>query len=77
LLKDALKKFQSQSATCDCSISQYAAITSMNMPAQDLQYFVETYKQKAQFITKYLEDMPYIDVKRAEVTIYLFPYLIK
>lgn len=40
----------------------------MNMPAQDLQYFVESYKQKAQFITKYLEAMPYIDVKSAEGT---------
>ncbi|AFT92645.1 pyridoxal phosphate-dependent aminotransferase [Francisella tularensis subsp. holarctica] len=77
LLNDALKKFQSQSATCACSISQYAAITAMNMPAQDLQYFVESYKQKAQFITKYLEAMPYIDVKSAEGTFYLFPDLRK
>ncbi|MDE5039607.1 aminotransferase class I/II-fold pyridoxal phosphate-dependent enzyme, partial [Francisella tularensis subsp. holarctica] len=43
LLNDALKKFHSQSATCACSISQYAAITALNMPAQYLQYFVESY----------------------------------
>ncbi|MDE4955457.1 pyridoxal phosphate-dependent aminotransferase, partial [Francisella tularensis subsp. holarctica] len=60
-----------------CSISQSAASTAMNMPAQDLQYIGESYKQKAQFITTYLEAMPYIDVKSAEGTFYLFPDLRK
>ncbi|QEO58784.1 pyridoxal phosphate-dependent aminotransferase [Francisella marina] len=73
LLNDAMKKFQSQSATCACSISQYAAITAMEMPAKDLQYFVDSYKQKEQFVTKSLKDMPYIDVKNADGTFYLFP----
>ncbi|AJI55221.1 cys/Met metabolism PLP-dependent enzyme family protein [Francisella philomiragia] len=73
LLNDAMKKFQSQSATCACSISQYAAITAMQMPSQDLQYFVDSYKQKEQFVTKCLKDMPYIDVKSADGTFYLFP----
>ncbi|WP_150464342.1 pyridoxal phosphate-dependent aminotransferase [Francisella sp. XLW-1] len=73
LLNDAMKKFQSQSATCACSISQYAAITAMEMPAKDLQYFVDSYKQKEQFVTKSLKDMPYIDVKNAGGTFYLFP----
>ncbi|MBK2267457.1 pyridoxal phosphate-dependent aminotransferase [Francisella philomiragia] len=73
LLNDAMKKFQSQSATCACSISQYAAITAMQMPSQDLQYFADSYKQKEQFVTKCLKDMPYIDVKRADGTFYLFP----
>ncbi|AEI36152.1 pyridoxal phosphate-dependent aminotransferase [Francisella salina] len=73
LLNDAMKKFQSQSATCACSISQYSAITAMEMPAKDLQYFVDSYKQKEQFATKSLKDMPYIDVKNADGTFYLFP----
>ncbi|MEY8716247.1 pyridoxal phosphate-dependent aminotransferase [Francisella philomiragia] len=73
LLNDAMKKFQSQSATCACSISQYAAITAMQMPSQDLQYFADSYKQKEQFVTKCLKDMPYIDVKSADGTFYLFP----
>ncbi|AJI54069.1 pyridoxal phosphate-dependent aminotransferase [Francisella philomiragia] len=73
LLNDAMKKFQSQSATCACSISQYAAITAMEMPAKDLQYFVDSYKQKEQFVTKCLKEMPYINVKSADGTFYLFP----
>ena len=49
----------------------------MNMPAQDLQYFVESYKQKEQFVTKCLKVMPHIDVKSADGTFYLFPDLRK
>ncbi len=77
LLNDAMKKFQSQSATCSCSISQFAAITAMNMPACDLQYFADSYLEKEQFVSKALKDMPYIDVKRAGGTFYLFPDLRK
>lgn len=77
LLNDAMKKFQSQSVTCACSVSQFAAITAMNMPATDLQYFADSYKEKEQFVSKALEDMPYIDVKRADGTFYLFPDLRK
>ena len=77
LLNDAMKKFQSQSVTCACSISQFAAITAMNMPAEDLLYFAESYQEKEQFVAKCLKDMPYIDVKRADGTFYLFPDLRK
>lgn len=77
LLNDAMKKFQSQSVTCACSISQYAAITAMNMPAQDLLYFAESYQEKAEFVTSCLRSMPYIDVKSAHGTFYLFPDLRK
>jgi aspartate aminotransferase len=75
LLNDAMKKFQSQSATCACSISQYAAITALEMPAKDLEYFAKSYKEKEQFVAKSLKDMPYIDVKNADGTFYLFPDL--
>lgn len=75
LLNDAMKKFQSQSATCACSVSQYAAITAMNMSAQDLLYFAESYQGKEQFVTKSLQAMPHIDVKSADGTFYLFPDL--
>lgn len=74
-LNDAMKKFQSQSATCAYSISQYAAITALNMPAKDLLYFAESYQQKEQFVTKCLKNMPHIDVKSADGTFYLFPDL--
>ena len=77
LLNDAMKKFQSQSATCACSISQFAAITAMNMSACDLQYFADSYQEKEQFVAKSLKGMPYIDVKRADGTFYLFPDLRK
>jgi aspartate aminotransferase len=77
LLNDAMKKFQSQSATCACSISQFAAITAMNMPASDLQYFADSYQEKEVFVSGALKDMPYIDVKRADGTFYLFPDLRK
>ncbi|MGQ4005485.1 pyridoxal phosphate-dependent aminotransferase [Francisellaceae bacterium CB300] len=75
LLNDAMKKFQSQSATCACSISQFAAITAMNMPAEDLQYFADSYQEKTEFVTNRLTAMPYIDVKNAHGTFYLFPDL--
>ena len=77
LLNDAMTKFQSQSATCACSISQFAAITAMNMSASDLEYFTESYQEKEQFVAKSLKEMPYIDVKRAHGTFYLFPDLRK
>ncbi|MED7788574.1 pyridoxal phosphate-dependent aminotransferase [Francisella sp. 19X1-34] len=76
-LNNAMKKFQSQSATCACSISQYAAITALNMPAKDLLYFAESYQEKEQFVTKCLKNMPHIDVKNADGTFYLFPDLRK
>ena len=47
------------------------------MPAQDLKYFVESYKQKEQFVTKCLKAMPHIDVKSADGSFYLFPDLRK
>ena len=77
LLNDAMKKFQSQSATCACSISQFAAITAMNMSASDLQYFADSYQEKERFVAKCLKEMPYVDVKRADGTFYLFPDLRK
>ncbi|ASG67828.1 aminotransferase [Francisella halioticida] len=77
LLNDAMKKFQSQSATCACSISQYAAITALNMPAEDLLYFAQSYNKKEQFVTKCLKNMPHVDVKSANGTFYLFPDLRK
>ncbi len=77
LLNDALKKFQSQSATCACSISQYAAITAMNVPARFTVFCRESYKQKEQFVTNCLKAMPHIDVKSADGTFYLFPDLRK
>ncbi len=75
LLNDAMKKFQSQSATCACSISQFAAITAMIMSAEDLQYFADSYQEKTEFVTNRLTAMPYIDVKNAHGTFYLFPDL--
>lgn len=75
LLNDAMKKFQSQSATCACSISQHAAITAMNMPVKDLQYFVNSYQEKTQFVASRLKSMPHVDVKDAHGTFYLFPDL--
>ena len=75
LLNDAMKKFQSQSATCACSISQFAAITAINMSAEDLQYFADSYQEKTEFVTNRLTAMPYIDVKNAHGTFYLFPDL--
>lgn len=75
LLNDAMKKFQSQSATCACSVSQYAAIAAMNMPAEDLLYFALSYQEKAQFVAKCLKEIPYMDVKNADGTFYLFPDL--
>ncbi|APC96592.1 pyridoxal phosphate-dependent aminotransferase [Francisella frigiditurris] len=74
-LNNAIKKFQSQSTTCACSISQYAATTAMNIPEADLKVFIDSYKEKTDFVAKALKEMPHIDVKKAHGTFYLFPSL--
>ena len=73
LLNDAMKKFQSQSATCACSISQFAAITALRLSENDLQPFIDSYREKTTFVANAIKDMPYVDVKNAEGTFYLFP----
>ncbi|GAB4221846.1 MAG: pyridoxal phosphate-dependent aminotransferase [Francisella sp.] len=72
-LNDALKKFQSQSTSCACSISQYASITAMNMSSADVEMFVSSYKEKVEYVANCLKNMPYVDVKSAHGTFYLFP----
>ena len=75
LLNDAIKKFQSQSTTCACSISQYAAITAMNMKQDELQFFKNSYENKVNIVTSALDEIPYISYKKSQGTFYLFPNL--
>ena len=54
-------------------MTQFAAITAMGMSKDYLQYFVDSYKEKTDFVAKSLKAMPFVDVKNADGTFYLFP----
>ena len=70
-----LKRYQSQSMSCACSISQYAAIEALNLPRSALFEQLATYQERVSFCYESLQKVPEIDCLLPETTFYLFPYV--
>lgn len=70
-----LKRYQSQSMSCPCSISQYAAIEALNLPRATLTPQLKIYQERVNFCYQKLMQIPNIDCLLPETTFYLFPYV--
>ncbi|WP_119329377.1 pyridoxal phosphate-dependent aminotransferase [Cysteiniphilum halobium] len=70
-----LKRYQSQSMSCACSISQYAAIEALNLPRSALSQQLATYQERVNFCYGALQNIPEIDCLLPQTTFYLFPYV--
>lgn len=69
----AMVKFQSQSLSNPCSISQKAALSALSLTHQDLQSHIETYKKRVEMVWRLLNEMEGVKCIQAEGTFYLFP----
>ena len=70
-----LRRYQSQSMSCACSISQYAAIEALNLSRSALFEQLATYQERVNFCYGALQSVPEIDCLLPETTFYLFPYV--
>ncbi|MCF6764364.1 pyridoxal phosphate-dependent aminotransferase [Thiotrichales bacterium 19S3-7] len=69
----AMKKFQSQSLSNPCSVSQKAAIEALKLPKDALQTQVESYHQRYQMMYETFRQFDGLIVPKAEGAFYLFP----
>lgn len=70
-------RYQSQSLSCACSISQHAAVEALNLPREELINQLNTYKERVNFCYTRLKKIPKIDCTLPKSTFYLFPYVKK
>ena len=70
-----LKRYQSQSTSCACSISQYAAIEALYLQRFQLCWQLSIYQERVNFCYKALMNIPKINCLLPETTFYLFPYV--
>lgn len=73
LLCRALKKFQSQTLSGPCSISQKAAIKALQLTHADLRYYVNRYRENVLFMYNTLTNICGIKCLRPSASFYLFP----
>ncbi len=69
----AMKKIQSQSTSNPCSISQAAAAEALKHGASELQYMVEVYHQRHNFMLQGLNQLAGVRCTPADGAFYLFP----
>ena len=74
-LANMVKKFQSQTASCACSISQYAAIEAFYILHQELRPQLENYQQRVEICYHELVKHQEISCPLPTATFYLFPYV--
>lgn len=68
----AVKKFQSQSLSCACSISQIAAATAMRLDRKDLMYMVDAYYSRICYVTDALKNIPNVQIFIPQGGFYVF-----
>ncbi|MCF6807256.1 pyridoxal phosphate-dependent aminotransferase [Thiotrichales bacterium 19S9-12] len=69
----AMKKFQSQSLSNPCSVSQKAAIAALELPKDALKEQVDSYHQRYQMMYDTFSQFEGIVVQEAQGAFYLFP----
>ena len=70
----AAVKFQSQSLSCACSISQYAAIAALSLSRAELKNQLLSYQKRVDFAYDKLQLIKGFDCLKPKATFYLFPY---
>jgi len=70
---NAMKKIQSQSTSCPCSIAQYAAEEALNNTSYDISHMVKEYKARADFLYESLNKIEGIVYTETNGAFYAFP----
>lgn len=71
----AMKKVQSHSTSCACSISQVAATAALQIPRADLQPMYNQFKQRHDTVVAGLRQIDGVEVKEAQGAFYVYPYV--
>lgn len=71
----AMKKVQSHSTSCACSISQMAAIKALEMPYRDLNFMYNKFKERHDMVVKELGTINGITCYPADGAFYVFPHV--
>ncbi|ASG67288.1 aminotransferase [Francisella halioticida] len=69
---NAIKKFQSQSLSCACSISQIAAIEALKLERADLEYMNQEYHERVSFVFNNLKEIDEVKVFMPQGSFYIF-----
>lgn len=69
----AMKKMQSQSTTCACSITQFAAVEALTGDQSCLSQFRDTFKERHDFVYQRLSQLKGFKVSPAQGAFYMFP----
>jgi aspartate aminotransferase len=72
-LINAMKTIQSQSTSNPCSIAQKAAVAALNGGNKSILEMLQAFHQRHNFVAERLENIPGIEVIRADGTFYIFP----
>ena len=67
-----MKKIQSQSTSCTCSISQSAAIAALSHKTDDLANMVKEYKKRSNFLIDAFKDINGFEFNSCEGSFYAF-----
>ena len=71
-LIQAVKKFQSQSLSCACSVSQIAATTALKLDREKLIYMIEAYRSRVCYVVNALKDIPDVQAFTPQGGFYVF-----
>ena len=71
-LIEAVKKFQSQSLSCACSISQIAAITALELSRDQLEYMIQAYYERVCYTVNTLKNIPNVKTFMPQGSFYVF-----
>lgn len=74
---DAIKKFQSQSLSCACSISQYASVPALALTHNDLSVYIKAYQSRVDFVCDVMSEIQGMEVMRPKGGFYVFPSIHK
>lgn len=71
----AMKKVQSHSTSCACSISQMAAIKALEIPYRDLNFMYQQFKERHDLVVEGLNTIDGITTYPADGAFYVFPHV--
>lgn len=70
-----MKKVQSHSTSCACSISQAAAVAALNMSRNELSSMIQQFKQRHDLVVAGLREIEGVEVQEAQGAFYVYPYV--
>lgn len=69
----AMRKVQSQSTSCPCSVSQWAAIEALNGPQDYIHNSLEVFQRRRDMVVEMLNDCPGITCPTPDGAFYVYP----